>query len=47
MGVNGRWKKNLINKCLSSGKTTEEAVDDHNIAPKIRQLLQVGSNRSI
>eukprot|EP01040_Poterioochromonas_malhamensis_P005635 gene5636-6055_t len=40
MGVNGRWKKNLINKCLSSGKTTEEAVDDHTIAPKIRQLLQ-------
>ena len=41
MGPNGRWRKNLINKCLRTGKKPEEVIQDNTIAPKIRQLLQV------
>jgi hypothetical protein len=41
MGVTGRWRKNLINKCLKSNKPIQEAVDDVSISPKVRQLLQV------
>jgi hypothetical protein len=41
IGPSGRWRRNLINKCISSGKPFEEAVDDPTISPKIRQLLQV------
>eukprot|EP00599_Poterioochromonas_sp_BG-1_P000062 CAMPEP_0173146276 /NCGR_PEP_ID=MMETSP1105-20130129/8396_1 /TAXON_ID=2985 /ORGANISM="Ochromonas sp., Strain BG-1" /LENGTH=266 /DNA_ID=CAMNT_0014060445 /DNA_START=100 /DNA_END=901 /DNA_ORIENTATION=+ len=40
MGPSGRWRKNLINKCLSSGKSPDEACIDFTISPKIRQLLQ-------
>jgi hypothetical protein len=41
MGWKGRWRRNLINRCLKSGKSLEEAVHDMSISPKIRQLLQV------
>lgn len=41
MGPSGRWKKNLINKCLSCGLPPEQALEDKSISPKIRQLLQV------
>lgn len=41
MGPTGRWRRNLINKCLSSGKPIEEAVNDASISPKVRQSLQV------
>jgi hypothetical protein len=40
MGPTGRWRRNLINKCLSSSKPLEQVVDDPKISPKIRQLLQ-------
>jgi hypothetical protein len=40
MGPTGRWRKNLVNKCLNSGKPMEEALNDFSISPKIRQLLQ-------
>jgi hypothetical protein len=43
MGSNGRWRQNLINKCLASGKPIEEAVNDMSISPKTRQSLQVRS----
>jgi hypothetical protein len=41
MGSTGRWKKNLINKCITSGKSMEESIHDYSISPKVRQLLQV------
>eukprot|EP01039_Chlorochromonas_danica_P011012 gene11012-12260_t len=40
MGPSGRWKKNLINKCMSCGLPPEQALEDKSISPKIRQLLQ-------
>jgi len=40
MGPMGRWRKNLVNRCLNSGKQMEEALNDFSISPKIRQLLQ-------
>jgi hypothetical protein len=40
MGPSGRWRRNLINKCLTSGQPIEQAVDNHEISPKVRQLLQ-------
>ena len=40
IGEKGRWRNNLVNKCLTSGKSAEDAVTDRNIAPKVRQLLQ-------
>jgi len=41
MGETGRWRNNLINKCLSSLKPVDKVVDDVTIAPVVRQLLQV------
>lgn len=41
MGPTGRWRNNLINKCLSSTKPLDKVVDDVTIAPVVRQLLQV------
>jgi hypothetical protein len=41
MGPKGRWRNNLVNKCLSSGLPLEEAVDSPRISMKVRQLLQV------
>jgi len=40
MGETGRWRNNLINKCLSTSKPVEKVVDDVTIAPVVRQLLQ-------
>lgn len=40
IGAKGRWRNNLVNKCLATGKTSEEVVDDAKVAPKVRQLLQ-------
>jgi hypothetical protein len=40
MGESGRWRRNLINKCVQSGLPVEEATERREIAPKIRQLLQ-------
>lgn len=40
IGPKGRWRNNLINKCLNSGLPLEKAVDDVSISPKVRQLLQ-------
>lgn len=40
IGSKGRWRNNLINKCLRSQVPCEESVNDFTIAPKIRQLLQ-------
>ena len=40
MGPKGRWRNNLVNKCLLSGLPLEEAVEEPSIAPKVRQLLQ-------
>lgn len=40
IGPKGRWRNNLINKCLNSGVPLEESLNDFTIAPKIRQLLQ-------
>jgi hypothetical protein len=40
MGESGRWRRNLINKCVQSGLPVEEATEQREIAPKIRQLLQ-------
>lgn len=40
MGPSGRWRNNLINKCLSSNQSPENALKNHNISPKVRQLLQ-------
>jgi hypothetical protein len=39
MGPFGRWRRNLINKCVASGLAPEQAVADTSISPKIRQLL--------
>ena len=41
MGPTGRWKKNLVNKCLQTNQPVDQAVNDFSISPKIRQLLQV------
>ena len=41
IGPKGRWRNNLINKCLNAGVPLEESLNDFTIAPKIRQLLQV------
>ena len=38
-GTKGRWRNNLVNKCLKSG-SVEKVVNDARISPKIRQLLQ-------
>merc|ERR1711959_157322 len=35
-GVKGRWKQNLIGKCLASGKE----FDDATVSPVVRQTLQ-------
>jgi hypothetical protein len=46
MGPTGRWRRNLMNKCLQSispKRPIEKVVDDASISPKIRQLLQVSS----
>ena len=40
MGPKGRWRNNLINKILACARRVEEAVEDHNISPVIRQTLQ-------
>ena len=36
----GRWRNNLINKCLAPGRPLKDVVDDKKISPKVRQLLQ-------
>lgn len=41
MGTTGRWRSNLVKKCLATGKKPSEVVNDHKISPKVRQLLQV------
>ena len=41
IGPKGRWRRNLMNKCLASGKRPEVSANDPAIAPKVRQLLQV------
>lgn len=40
MGPTGRWRNNLINKCLSSGEPLDKAWNNQKISPKVRQLLQ-------
>lgn len=45
IGAKGRWRNNLLNKCLASGLKPEEAWNNPKISPKIRQLLQVRKNR--
>jgi len=40
MGPTGRWRRSLTNKCLAAGRPLEKVVDDANISPKVRQLLQ-------
>jgi 1-acyl-sn-glycerol-3-phosphate acyltransferase len=40
-GPSGRWRKNLINKVVASGKKSEVGCEDAAISPVIRQLLQV------
>lgn len=42
MGPKGRWRRNLVNKCLAAGKPLDQVVDDAKISPVVRQLLQVG-----
>jgi hypothetical protein len=45
-GPTGRWKRNLVNQCLSRVKDQKDSdqlskvLHDHAISPKIRQLLQ-------
>jgi hypothetical protein len=45
-GPTGRWKRNLVNQCLSRVKDQKDSdqlsrvLQDHTISPKIRQLLQ-------
>ena len=39
-GPKGRWRKNLVNKILNSGKPLAKAVDDPTISPAVRQTLQ-------
>ena len=41
IGPTGRWRRNLVNKCLASSQPPQQALDDPRIAPKVRQLLQV------
>ncbi len=41
MGPTGRWRRYLINRCLSSGRPLAEAAEDESISPKVRQILQV------
>ena len=40
MGPTGRWRNSLVNKVVASNKTLPQALDDKNISPKIRQVLQ-------
>jgi hypothetical protein len=43
MGATGRWRNNLANKCAEQvrcGRSISDVLGDHNISPKIRQLLQ-------
>lgn len=40
IGKKGRWRSNLTNKILNSGKKPEVAIMDYKISPKVRQLLQ-------
>jgi len=42
MGATGRWRTNLLNKIIAGqGKRSlQQALDDHNISPVIRQTLQ-------
>lgn len=40
MGPRGRWRNNLLNKLAASNKSPEAVIADHNISPKVRQLLQ-------
>mmetsp|Transcript_33149 Transcript_33149/g.33758 ORF Transcript_33149/g.33758 Transcript_33149/m.33758 type:complete len:252 (+) Transcript_33149:373-1128(+) len=40
MGPKGRWRNNLINKCLSNNAPLEDALNNYAISPKVRQLLQ-------
>lgn len=35
-GAKGRWKQNLVAKCLAKGKT----FDDESVSPVVRQTLQ-------
>lgn len=40
MGKKGRWKRNLVNKCLQANKKSlESALKDYSISPTVRQLL--------
>ena len=51
MGPKGRWRNNLVNKCIAKMSTTssgtskdkcmEMVLADKNVSPKVRQLLQV------
>jgi hypothetical protein len=41
MGAKGRWRNNLINKIImSSPKNLEVGLENFNISPVVRQLLQ-------
>jgi len=40
IGPKGRWRGNLINKCLASTQPPEKSVVNASIGPKVRQLLQ-------
>mmetsp|Transcript_11676 Transcript_11676/g.39465 ORF Transcript_11676/g.39465 Transcript_11676/m.39465 type:complete len:276 (-) Transcript_11676:108-935(-) len=40
MGPKGRWRSTLYNKMLNSGRAAEDALEDLNISPVIRQTLQ-------
>jgi len=40
MGPKGRWRGNLINKIISSGKALDKAITDASISPVVRQTLQ-------
>jgi hypothetical protein len=41
MGPTGRWRRNLMNKIINHSSPLEKAVENVNISPKVRQLLQV------
>lgn len=38
-GPKGRWKRNLVNKCVKAGDASA-SLEDFTISPTIRQLLQ-------
>ncbi|KAI9003389.1 hypothetical protein DFJ74DRAFT_593267, partial [Hyaloraphidium curvatum] len=43
IGPKGRWRNNMTNKVLAgvgSNRSLQQALDDHTIAPVVRQLLQ-------